>query len=340
MKKLILTAAAAMMVLASCTKTTVESIDGPKEIAFKKIEGAMTKTVAENLAGNTTMGVFAYLNGTTTEYFGNASFSKGTTYWEGDKYWPLNGQALDFVVYAPHMSTDGNTKIDYTNKTLKFTIENNSESQTDYLYGAEYYDNSDNNSDSKDDGFTYDADGVAVKLKHALAQITVKVNANANNVFTITNITLNNTEQGGTITVVYDESTDAASVTSCQATSEETTDTDIEMYLIKNTETPVTTDLKDVTKSCLVFPGDNTNKRYQTSLTITYKMEGLATEQITTLNLQADPSNPSSTWDSGKHYIYNLTLKANQILFNPEVVDWDSTADTNKEITGTGNVNL
>ena len=36
MKKLILTAAAAMMVLASCTKTTVESIDGPKEIAFKK----------------------------------------------------------------------------------------------------------------------------------------------------------------------------------------------------------------------------------------------------------------------------------------------------------------
>lgn len=340
MKKLILTAAAAMMVFASCTKTKVESIDGPKEIAFKKIEGAMTKADPDPTQFTGTMGVFAYLNSTTTEYFVNTKFSKDGTYWKGDKYWPLNGQALDFVVYAPHTEDILNYNIEYDSddRILTFTIPNNKDSQTDYLYGSEYYDNNDTNSDDKDDGFIHDKDGVAVSLKHALAKITVNVDASADNVFTITYMTLNETNQGGTIDIVYDDDDDdddsyydEANDPSCSASIN-----NINMTLFNNPENPVPVTIgvtEATTKSCLVFPGD------QTSFTIKYKMKDLGnTVLTTTLDLQT--LNPSSTWDSGKHYIYNLTLTANEILFNPSVVDWGNPTYTDVEIDKTDDVNL
>lgn len=330
MKKLILTAAAAMMVLASCTKTTVESIDGPKEIAFKKIEGAMTKETLDQL-NDKTMGVFAYLNGEKTQYFGNTKFSKVDTYWEGDRYWPLNGQALDFVVYAPYIANaqdkDG-IQFTYTTtpepptKKLTFTIKNNSmsgspASQIDYLYGAEFY----NDKDHSYDGYNKNNTNVPVTLKHALAKITLKVKANDDNVFTITSLTLKKADQAGTISITYSP---AAGAPDCDIADtpieQDYSFTEFKDKLVKKSET--------IDATYLVFPSE------QESIDIKYKMEGLGeTELTTTLNLQGN-------WDSGKHYIYNLTLTANKILFNPTVDDWDDEVVTNKDITTDGDVNL
>lgn len=324
MKKLILTAAAAMMVLASCTKTTVESIDGPKEIAFKKIEGAMTKAVAENLAGNTTMGVFAYLNGTTepTPYFGNTSFSKGTTYWEGGKYWPLNGQALDFVVYAPYIANDtGKDQIQFTyttppetTKTLTFTIKDNSmsgdpASQKDYLYGAEFY-----------DGFNKDMEKVPVTLKHALAKITVNIFANTDNVYTVESLTINEAHQAGKISIAYNVDNNASTPRCSTATST----SEVKQSYIFPEFNNLNASKSGKSGSYLVFPCD------QTSFTLVYRMEGLATAQTSTIVLQPAPPASKTTWDSGKHYVYNITLSASQILFDPTVEEWPTSGDNYK----------
>jgi hypothetical protein len=290
MKKLILTAAAAMMVLASCTKTTVESIDGPKEIAFKKIEGAMTKAPTE-LTG--TMGVFAYLNGITptTQYFGNTEFSKGATYWEGGKYWPLNGQALDFVVYAPHIA---GATFNHGTKTLSYTVTDNSTAQKDYLYGAEFYDN-----------FNKNSSPIPVKLKHALAQITVKITANTPNVFTVTSLTLNNTYQAGTINVKYD---DTPVCTPANPSTQHS-------HNFVNSATPIGA-TPTTAGSYLVFPSD------QTSFTLVYSMEE-ATGLVVPINLG------NTEWKSGKHYVYNITLTADEILFTPTVEEWATSPGEN-----------
>ena len=77
MRKLILCAAAAIVALASCTKTQVINTEEPKEIGFKTLTGVMTKatTGSTDLVGGT-MGVYAYVNGTTTSYFSNVAFTK------------------------------------------------------------------------------------------------------------------------------------------------------------------------------------------------------------------------------------------------------------------------
>ena len=330
MKKLILTAAAAMMVLASCTKTTVESIDGPKEIAFKKIEGAMTKAVAENLAGNTTMGVFAFNHGTTQEYFSNAlfEFNSNQGAWAGGKYWPLNGDALDFVVYAPYIPTPAasaeKNNIALSSRILTFTINesaDNSSEQLDFLYGEEYYDSKDGTDDDVvDDGYNKSSNNVRVNLKHALAKITVKASANADDTYTIESLSINNVPQTGTIVVTYNDDNHATkpdlvgSVVCTPATDPVVTKT----YTYNNS-TPLTTTAAEL-GSCFAFPGNT-----PTTLTITYTMEGHKEGSGNQIKMYSDirlTSDPESKWLSGYNYIYTLHLNATEILFEPSVIEW------------------
>lgn len=54
-------------------------------------------------------------------------------------------------------------------------------------------------------------------------------------------------------------------------------------------------------------------------------MKGSETPLTATVNL-------TGTWDTGKHYTYNLTLTADEILFVPEVQDWDNQTASNKDV--------
>lgn len=311
MKKLILTAAAAMMVLASCTKTKVESIDGPKEIAFKTIESNLTKasaTIGES--NNATMGVYSFKHSTTDEYFSNISFVGDVNGWKGtpSQYWPLTG-ALDFVVYSPYTDNTGNYKATYTSKVLTLTIPDNKTVQTDYLYGAEYFNNQ---TGAGGAGYTNpkNATPVNVNLKHALAKVQISVIGSP--AVKVNKITLNDLTHAGTIAVTYDNSTDMA--TTIAATPDggyvkagkSLYDAGTDVYTALNGSTPLAG-----TQTALVFP--NTD---QTSFTITYKIGENPTELTTTYAI------PASKWDSGKLYTYNITITAYEILFNPSVDDW------------------
>ena len=312
MKKFYVFAAVAIAALASCTKSEVVYNQGQQEIGFRQFTGAMTKADPSTsaLPTGTSMGVFSYLNGTETEYFKNAEFEykSATTKWGGKTpyYWPLQG-TLDFVLYAPHQASDATYTPD--TKVLNVTIADNSgEPQTDYLYGKKFYANTAKPATP--------SDGVPVVLKHALSKVTIAAKANAASIFKVTSIKLMKTIQKGSYTVTYTtEGTDFTSAVT--GSTDENAKKDMEYV---SSTWNLTADFSDVnTASKLVVPSA------QTSIVLTYKMKGSETPLTATVNL-------TGTWDTGKHYTYNLTLTADEILFVPEVQDWDNQTASNKDV--------
>lgn len=310
MKKFYVFAAVAIAALASCTKSEVVYNQGPQEIGFRQFTGAMTKADPSTspLLTTTSMGVFSYLNGTETEYFKNAEFEykSATTKWGGKTpyYWPLKDH-LDFVLYAPYQSTG----VTYTHSStssniLNVTIADNSgEPQTDYLYGKKFYANTAKPATP--------SDGVPVVLKHALSKVTIAAKANAASIFKVTSIKLMQTIQKGSYTVTYTtEGTDFTSVVT--GSTDENAKKDME-YVSPESAWDLTADFSEVkTASKLVVPSN------QTSIVLTYTMAGNEAVELTaTVDL-------SGTWETGKHYTYNLTLTADEILFVPTVQDWDN----------------
>ena len=302
MKRLFILASAAIVALASCSKTQVVYNDAPEEIGFKAVTGVMTKA---NLDGEITLGVFAEHNSvdpvTTNSYFDNKPFADTDhdNVWSGSQYWPIQG-TLDFTFYAPHISSGTIPTYDNDTKTLTITVPNNQSTQTDYLYGT-----------TRPMGKTKDGGNVSVTLKHALAMVKVTIKANKENVYTVKSIKLNNTIQDGTIKVQY-----ADNGTSCTLTTSTTGSSSV--YNVKEFVTaPValaTTDTTPLDAFYYVFP--NT---VPTSFTITYNIAGGSGDLTGTVTLG------TGLWESGKQYVYNLTLTANEILVSPEVVDnWDT----------------
>ena len=301
MKKFYVFAAVAIAALASCTKSEVVYNQGQQEIGFRQFTGAMTKS-EEALSGYaTTMGVIAYHNGSTL-YIDNGSFEETSKsgIWGGKPtkyYWPLQG-TLDFTVYAPHQATGVNYGLN--DKKLTVTIADNSSEQIDYLYGKKWY-----NGKSK-------VASVPVVLKHALSKVTINVGASEDGIFTVSSVLLKDTYQTGSYEVSYTTAENhISSVTKSGSV--------VEMQFVESPWAPTTT-VTACTASKLVVPSD------QTSIVLKYKMKGSDADLSATVVL-------SGTWETGKHYTYNITLKADEILFSPTVEDWTPVSEASQTQT-------
>ena len=310
MKKFYVFAAVAIAVLASCTKSEVVYNQGQQEIGFRQFTGSMTKAdptkLSELVGGPTTMGVFAHINASNPykEYFSNAKFEMPTSgnVWGGNpkRYWPLQDK-LDFTLYAPYV--DGTT---YKNNTKKLTVAvaNNTTAQQDFMYGTKRYTKIEKT-----------ASGVPVVLKHALSKVSVKIQSNVNNLFTVTKVEIVDPIQNGSFVVTYgDEST------SIEMTPGATKGT-VETY--SGPEKAITSSSLVDFGSKLVFPlapNAATNEVTNAAqLRITYNMESA-------IGLIAEAP-LSEKWASGMHYTYNVTLTATEILLTPTVEGWtDATA--------------
>ena len=303
-------AAAAIVVLASCSKTHVVYNGAPQEIAFKQITGAMTKADTK-LSG--TMGVFAQYNNVNTSttnevYFGNTSFEEGSTdgVWEANeaKYWPLEGN-LDFTIYAPYDATAN--VVEYTPATnanvLVINVPDNKSDQIDWLYGSVRY-----HEKTKDDN------NLSVSLKHALSNISVTVKSGDAGVFIITGLTLNNAFQSGKLTITYGSTTPFTGT--CEPSTHGSKETSYSYTKLGNaaisntavTSTPISFEDR------LVFPSttSNGNDRY---FVLQYKMDGSDTVLSAKIPVTDD-------WETGKHYTYAITMTATEILLKPTVTDW------------------
>ena len=302
MKKFYVFAAVAIAALASCTKSEVVYNQGQQEIGFRQFTGSMTKAEGTNLSdldgGPETMGVFAHIWNSTNEekvYFSNAKFVKPESgnSWGGDpkRYWPLKNE-LDFTVYAPWV--EGTT---YTHSSsspeLAVTVANNTDNQYDFLYGKQRYIQVEKTSNA-----------VSVVLKHALSKLSFQVKSNVSDLFKITNVELVDAVQDGSFKVIYGYETSIAVTTGA---IKGTCDVFDGNCVVKN-------DAYSPLGSKLVFPiGGPQN---EAKLRITYNMES-ATGLVATVPFT------NQSWDSGKHYIYNLEINATEILLSPTVEDWD-----------------
>lgn len=318
MKKFIFCAAAAIVALASCSKTEVVNTSVPEEIGFKAVTGVMTKAgVQTTNEFDQTIGVLAYNTTGLTEYFANAEFQKTTvnvtttdpatgaesteavTTWNGEtpKYWPIDSE-LDFVVYSPYQANDVAVINTADSKTLEVTVATNAttslEDQTDYMYGAEYY-----------EGHDKEEDSVPVNFKHALSLITVNFTGNSN--VNIVSAVLDETAQDGIYTVQYLPVVDPA-ITWAPGNA------DYDLTLEPITETALSGDA--ITTEYMVVP------TAASSITITYNIGGMTGDDLTKV------IDLTETWTAGTHYTYNVNIGANEIKFSTSVTDWGTGATT------------
>lgn len=300
MKKFYVFAAVAIAALASCTKSEVVYNQGQQEIGFRQFTGSMTKanTNLSELAGVPTMGVFAHIWNSANEekvYFSNAKFVKPESgnSWGGDpkRYWPLKDE-LDFTVYAPWVEGTTYTHASSSSE-LAVTVANNTDNQYDFLYGKERYIQ-----------VTKTSNAVPVVLKHALSKLSFKVKSNVSDLFKITKVELVDAVLDGSFIVTYGTET---SIHPTEGSTKGTCD-------VFNGNCVVKKDDYSSLGSKLVFPiGGPQN---EAMLRITYNMER-ATGLVATVPFT------NQSWDSGKHYIYNVEINATEILLSPTVVDWD-----------------
>lgn len=303
MKKIFILATAAIVAFASCMKTEVVSNSEPQEIGFRQFTGSMTK--AEALVNTVSMGVFGYHNNPEAAlYIDNGEFVyKEDSKWGGSTpyYWPLQG-TMDFIVYAPYDKTDPAASYDNSSKVLTVTIDDNSTSQVDYLYGAEQY-----KLKTKSDGT------INVLLKHALSKVIINIKAGSGsaNLFTVSSIVLTKTKQAANYTYDYDAESNPLNITP--------TGEDKDMEYVKDGPWVLTE--TNNTNSKLVVP------TAPTTIVIKYQMSGSSKELTATINL-------NDKWEAGKRYTYNITLGASEIFFNPTVEEWtNGNGETGKDET-------
>ena len=310
MKRLFILASAAIVALASCSKTQVVYNDAPEEIGFKAVTGVMTKVGEQVTNLNGDMGAYAFVHDGSTSYFSNVKFTKNGDVWTGNQYWPF-ADKLDFVVYSPH---DASTN--YTSSKLIVQANNVGTSdianQTDYLYGAEYFDNS-------DAGFDNNTTSVSTPLKHALAKVTL--NFTGANV-TVKSVTLKTPCLSGTYEVDYSVATPKATWTTATPAANVVLSTISDAHLAPElADNPATPDVVDpveaetATASIMVVPANDSD------IIISYQIDGSATPLSKTIEL-------TSTWGVGVHYIYNITISPKEIKFVPSVSAWDSEETT------------
>lgn len=342
MKKFMLFAAMASVVLTSCVNEDKEVMESAskKAISFDMPVMKPTRLTGEidgvAYPTNETFKVFCksytgtYTDWTTSaDYFATAgedvaltdgNWSTGTVH-----YWPELGNKLAFAAYSPAAASAHGT---FAQTQTGLTIENFSTQadvadQYDLMYTPRVIDLDKNNA----------ATPVPLAFKHALTSIVFKATkTDATATYTIKNLTVN-----GKVSTTGNFNQNLATADALDGTATWTnlaTATD-KTYSILSSKTidvaQAGTDLTGVgsaagasTALLLIPQGVDDN----TTVTITYtKTTGGnsldATATIKLVDFLDGTSAPVTTWAMGNRYIYNVIFGANKpIYFAPSVTDW------------------
>lgn len=309
MKRFIICAAAAIVALASCSKTQVVYNDAPEEIGFKAISGVMTKEPVLDLIfpDDQPITVMAYNNAGKASYFTETVFkiNDETSEWEADnaQYYPTTG-SLDFVAYTEHATKDLVTVASTGNESYTYTLADNSSDQHDFMV-SEYI-----------VGIEKTSNAVAIPFRHALALIQVNIKCTGTNV-TVTSVSLAGTKQAGEVTVEY-SGADAAN--SNVAPTIGTWDVDgIAATELTKEEEMILTKGADFSPYAyfLVVPEDGTDGKV---LTVNYELNGNSISHPINLTESA-----ATTWVTGTKHKFDITIGLEEITFTPSIgVNWTS----------------
>lgn len=348
----------ALAALAACTKSEV-AYEQPSEIGFSVVAGNVTKSVVDGETYPTDLNM--YVNAWTTDnpkttpnYIEEGEFEHADEYnlakevWGGKTpyYWP-NVKELYFAGFS---KADGLALGDVSYNTT-----------TDVLTFANYTPAKSGNNDlmwfpKTADSYGKGTDYVSVNMYHTCAWITflVKGDEVTKGKYTVTALQMYGVDQTATLTctgttVGISGNTDkyqnptaekpedlislpAAEYDVTKASKVGDTNVDYTGLLTEtatNFETGVASGITG--GDIVVLP------QVPGMLTLTYNYQSptsdLIEETVTGIDLKlaentGDPDDPDddltgpAAWEAGKHYIYTITIKANEILIAPTPVDW------------------
>lgn len=295
MKRILICAAAAIVALASCSKTQVVYNDAPEEIGFKAVTGAMTKAPITNTTfpEEQDMYVFAYKNVGKGDYFtiNPVLFENNDDAWVANpkQYYPTEGK-LDFVAFTKQV-----TKVSNVSYTYELT---DIQEQHD-LMASEYMPNNAKTSYS-----------VTLPFHHTLALVQVNFKCTGTNV-QINGVALNNTRQSGEATISYTIPDPEAETDPVAAWTTE--NTLVNLNINENEDITAGADEYTHYADFLVIPDSNDDNE---ELVINYTVNGIPLSHT----IPVDAIAPTY----GTKYIYNITIGMLEITFLAEVVDWTS----------------
>lgn len=337
MKKFFLLAVAAVAVLASCSKNTLDPASQKnREISFNTVSAPSTRTPLSGTVYKTTdptFGVFCYAltsgktwaanSGDGQAYMDKVEISYNDTdkIWEpaSTYYWPLSG-SLTFTGFSPFSE---NAKVAYAPATKALTVTNyvaaaTTAAQTDLMWANTQEDLTDNQSTYTSESATSTLKGVNMVFHHALSQVLFHVKKAAgldDYTVTVNSITFN-AMSTGTLTVTNDTPVWGAATTAANYDSEGS-------------------DVVAPNNSAAFAAFGKANMMVPQSLTaanplvandqkfnITYSLEksgvDLGQKTVTVALRTADVA----AWEQNKKYNYNIVIDLNKIYFNPTMVDW------------------
>lgn len=306
MKKILVCAMAAIVALASCSKTEFVENSAPTPIGFKAVTGGHTKAEHTNNNFTQSLGVFAIENEHNDIYLDNYAFGKSNGTWiNNSAFWPFQ-TTLDFVVYSPAV-TGSNASFDISENTLTVGSLSNVPTpdnegiytssigdQFDFLYGKEYY-------DGTGDGYGWNTQyaNVSTEMNHALAKITLQFDCtNAS----VTKVAIKNPCLSGTYEVNYNSTPPVAEWTTATRLGED-------LWLGGMSSNSV---------EIMVVPA------VVSDFEIKYTIAGLTNEFSAILDLNNDDEdNTKDKWLPGYKYIYNVIISPKGIVFDkPDVSGW------------------
>ncbi len=333
----------AIAAIAACAKTEAVYTEGETEIQLSPVTALSTKANVNGVIDNTTypteedFNVYAYwaneAAGSQFEsaetYLNNVEFTNKGKFWGGTTtyYWPKNG-SLRFAAYSPsslsmahYLASDvyelnGLTYPTDLAQTYDILVAPTSESYTAQTA----------------------AENVSVVFEHALSWITFKlVSAEvANNVFTVTDVIVNDVNNHGNLVADMKADTKTWStalpqtVTAYSDAAGQNVTTTAAIF-----EKPFTD--RELGSSLLVLPQATTTvtinftqnemKDNDNNVT-TPKLEN----QTVTIPLTLAGNDP---WEAGKHYTYTVIFDLDEILINPSVEDWEEVTVPTIDATST-----
>ena len=326
----------AVAALAACTKSEVQ-YEPAGEIGFKAVAGNITKTAVDGDVYPTSLNMYVFAETTdntaaTANYIAKGEFKHkkavgGTEVWGGitPYYWP-NTKNLHFAGYSKSGNVETAT-VNYNCNTNVLTINGytpgvGTDNDLMFFPTTEL---------GNATGYDKNTEFVEVKMYHTCAWISFKVKGDevtgaTGSKYAVTNLTITDIDAtadltctGATIAWSNTEAVDATSAVLTSSVSLAGTGLEGAEALLAETTPNSTVLIPQV-------PG-------KLNLTYTYESSTGATitETVTGLDLGLDTrvedANTGDTvkktpWEAGKHYIYTITIKANEILIAPAPAEW------------------
>ena len=329
----------AVAALAACTKSEV-AYEAPAEIGFNVVAGNITKTAVDGEVYPTTLNMYVFAEtadntGSEANYILNGEFkyrgaynnvvtdandSKNPNVWGGWKddaaypyYWP-NTKNLRFAGY----SKSGNV----TTATVAYDCQNDELTISGYAPGTGV--DNDLMYFPKTGEYGKNTTYVPVSMYHTCAWISFYVKGDdvtgaTGSTYKVTDLTITGIDAtadltctGSSVSWANNTATDAtAAVLASGAVALSTTAAMAETTPNSTVLIPQVPGSLNVTYT-YTSPAGQTVSETVTGLSLKLTKD---TEDATT------ETGPTS-WEAGKHYIYTITIKANEILIAPTPVDW------------------